>query len=236
VRTSARHFACALHLFYKGQILPAYTLSSESFAQGIAFLCQVDADLQRVHAEFGPPPLWRREPGFPTLVHLILEQQVSTASAGATLAKLQKAVPALTPENFIQLSDADLRQIGFSRQKTAYCYGLARSILDGELNLEQLERLEDAAARSRLVQLKGIGNWTADNYLLMALLRPDIIPVGDLALMVALKELKGLASRPTLEEVEQIALVWRPWRAVATRFLWHYYLSRRNNSDRVRLV
>jgi DNA-3-methyladenine glycosylase II len=210
------------------------SLNNESFAQGIAFLCQVDTDLQRVQAEFGPPPLWQREPGFPTLVHLILEQQVSTASAEATLAKLQKAVPSLTPENFLQLSEADLRQIGFSRQKTAYCQGLARSMLEGELDLEELERLEDAAARSKLVQLKGIGNWTADNYLLMALLRPDIIPVGDLALMVALQELKGLDSRPSVAEVEQIALAWRPWRAVATRFLWHYYLSKRNNSGRER--
>jgi DNA-3-methyladenine glycosylase II len=216
-----------LHLFNKGQKLSPNSLNNESFVQGIAYLCQVDADLQRVQAEFGPPPLWQRAPGFPTLIHLILEQQVSTASAEATLAKLQKAVPLLTPENFLQLSEADLRQIGFSRQKTAYCQGLARSILDGELDLEALERLEDAAARSRLVQLKGIGNWTADNYLLMALLRPDIIPAGDLALMVALQELKGLASRPTMAEVEQMALAWRPWRAVATRFLWHYYLSKR---------
>ncbi len=207
--------------------MPSNTLNNETFALGIAFLCQVDPDLQRVHAEFGPPPLWQRAPGFQTLVHLILEQQVSTASAEATLAKLKKAIPSFTPENFLQLSEADLRQIGFSRQKTAYCRGLARSILDGELDLAELETLDDAAARARLVQLKGIGNWTADNYLLMVLLRPDIIPAGDLALIAALQELKGLATRPAVEEVEQIALAWRPWRAVATRFLWHYYLSKR---------
>jgi DNA-3-methyladenine glycosylase II len=207
--------------------LPQNRLTNESFAQGIVYLCQVDADLQRVHAEFGPPPLWQREPGFRTLVHLILEQQVSTASAEATLAKLQKAIPSFTPENFLHLTEAELRQIGFSRQKTAYCQGLARSILLGELDLDELERLDDAAARSRLVRLKGIGNWTADNYLLMVLLRPDIIPVGDLALIAALQELKGLPTRPTVEEMEQIALAWRPWRAVATRFLWHYYLSKR---------
>ena len=193
------------------------SLSEETFTQGIAYLCQVDADLPRVHTQFGPPPLWQREPGFPTLVHLVLEQQVSTASAEATLAKLQKAVASLTPENFLHLSETDLRQIGFSRQKTAYCQGLARSILDGELDLEEIETLDDATARSRLVRLKGIGNWTADNYLLMVLLRPDIIPAGDLALIAALQELKGLPSRPSVTEVEQMALAWRPWRAVATR-------------------
>lgn len=202
-------------------------LDDESFSQGVAFLCQVDPDLKRVHTEIGPPPLWRREPGFPTLVHIILEQQVSTASAEAALAKLQKTVTSLTPENFLSLSETELRQIGFSRQKTAYCQGLARVILDHQLDLEELELLDDAAARSRLVQIKGIGNWTADNYLLMVLLRPDIIPAGDLALISALQELKGLASRPTVAEVEQIALAWRPWRAVATRFLWHFYLSKR---------
>jgi len=207
--------------------LPPNVLDNESFAQGIAYLCQVDPDLLRVQSEFGPPPLWRCEPGFPTLVHIILEQQVSTASAEATLTKLQKAVPSLTPENFLHLSETDLRQIGFSRQKTSYCQGLARSILDGELDLEELERLDDVAARSRLVRLRGIGNWTADNYLLMVLLRPDIIPAGDLALIAALQELKGLPSRPSVAVVEQIALTWQPWRAVATRFLWHYYLSRR---------
>jgi DNA-3-methyladenine glycosylase II len=207
--------------------LPPNALNIENFAQGITYLCQVDPDLLRVHTEFGPPPLWSREPGFVTLVHIILEQQVSTASAEATLAKLQKAVPSLTPENFLRLSDVDLRQIGFSRQKTAYCQGVARSILEGELDLDELERLDDAEARSRLVRLKGIGNWTADNYLLMVLLRPDIIPAGDLALIAALQELKGLPSRPNVAEVEQLALAWRPWRAVATRFLWHYYLSKR---------
>ncbi len=213
-------------------------LDAENFTHGIAFLCQVDQDLRRVYADYGPPPLWHREPGFPTLVHLILEQQVSTASAEAALSKLRRAAPALTPENFLHLSDIELRQIGFSRQKTAYCQGLARAILEHELDLEEIESLDDSAARARLVQIKGIGNWTADNYLLMALLRPDILPAADLALMVALQKLKGLPFRPTVAEVEQIAAAWRPWRAVATRFLWHYYLSKpadfRQRAERTR--
>ncbi len=208
--------------------MPPVTLDDISFASGITHLCEVDPDLKRIHTEFGPPPLWRREPGFATLVHIILEQQVSTASADATLAKLRKAVSPLTPENFLGLGETELRQIGFSRQKTAYCQGLARLILDGELDLQELAELEDGAVRSRLLQIKGIGNWTADNYLLMALLRPDILPAGDLALITALQELRGLVSRPTVEDLENAALLWRPWRAVAARFLWHFYLSKRN--------
>jgi DNA-3-methyladenine glycosylase II len=211
--------------------LIANTLSNENYLKGIAFLCEADPDLQRIQMQFGPPPFWRRAPGFPTLVHLILEQQVSTASAEAALSKLYRAVTMLTPENFLRLSDLELRQIGFSRQKTAYCQGLARAISEHVLDLDELEHLDDHAARARLVQVKGIGNWTAENYLLMALLRPDILPASDLALMVALQELKGLPSRPGIVEVEQIAIGWRPWRAVAARFLWHFYLSKRNSSN-----
>ncbi len=207
--------------------MPVSRLDAEIYAQGIAALCASDPDLQRVYAEFGAPPLWRRAPGFVTLVHLILEQQVSTASAEATLTKLCRALPALTPENFLSLSDVDLRQIGFSRQKTAYCQGLAQAILHHELELAELEQLDDDTARARLVRIKGIGAWTADNYLLMALLRADVIPLGDLALIAALQELKRLSARPSPAEAEQIAHAWRPWRAVATRFLWHFYLSRR---------
>jgi DNA-3-methyladenine glycosylase II len=206
-------------------MLQPISLTDESYAAGIAYLCQVDPDLAGIYARYGPPPLWRRDPGFATLVHLILEQQVSTASAEAAMAKLKNAVEALTPDNFLKLSDAELRQIGFSRQKTAYCQGLARAIVEGRLDLAELDTLEDDEVRSRLVQLKGIGSWTADNYLLMALLRPDVIPVGDLALIAAVQQLKGLAARPSPAEVEQIASAWRPWRAAATRFLWHLYLS-----------
>jgi len=225
------HLAPGKFSLREGLRLPLNTLNDRNFAEGIAWLCQVDPDLKRIHTEFGPPPLWRRDTGFPTLVHLILEQQVSTASAEAALAKLKLAISSLTPENFLGLNEIELRQIGFSRQKTAYCQGLARLILDHELELDGLSELDDSSVRSRLLQIKGIGNWTADNYLLMALLRPDVFPAGDLALIVAVQELKGLVARPTVPEVEQIAKAWQPWRGVATRFLWHFYISKRNRPN-----
>jgi DNA-3-methyladenine glycosylase II len=200
-------------------------INHETMAQGIAYLSAVDPDLARLQLEMGSPPIWGREPGFPTLVHIILEQQVSLASALAAYRKLQQAIEIVTPAAFVQLNDDELRQFGFSRQKTAYCRGLALSILAHELDLEQLNTMDDASVRSTLLKIKGVGAWTADIYLLMALLRPDIWPSGDLALVLAMQKLKQLAQRPDAAEMERIAAPWRPWRAVATRLLWHYYLT-----------
>ena len=174
----------------------------------------------------GLPPLWRREPGFATLIHIILEQQVSLASAKAAFERLQKVATPLAPATFLNLDDAALKQVGFSRQKTRYGRALADAILTGTLDLEGLAELRDAAAKEHLTRVKGIGNWTADIYLMMALGRPDIWPKGDLALAVAVKEVKGLKGRPTPEELEGLAQGWRPYRSAAARLLWHYYLSR----------
>jgi DNA-3-methyladenine glycosylase II len=201
------------------------TLTSQTLAEGIDFLCARDPDLARIQARLGPPPLWEREPGFPTLVHIILEQQVSLASARAAFVKLQEASGNITPASFLRFDDAELKQIGFSRQKAGYCRGLAQSILNGETDLERIAGLKDESAQTALIQIKGIGPWTANIYLLMVLLRPDIWPAGDLALAVAYQKLKRLATRPTTEQLAEIAARWSPWRAVATRLLWHYYLS-----------
>jgi DNA-3-methyladenine glycosylase II len=202
-------------------------LSNETLAQGADFLSTVDPDLARIYTNLGLPPLWAREPGFPTLIHIILEQQVSLASAKAAFVKLQQAAGIITPETFLKYNDDELKRFGFSRQKTAYCRGLAHSVLKGEIDLEALASMDDAAVRSALVKVKGIGPWTADIYLLMVLLRPDSWPSGDLALAVAAQELKGLPFRPGPEELEHLARPWRPWRAVAARLLWHSYLSKR---------
>jgi len=200
-------------------------LSLETLAKSCAILAARDPDLARIHAKLGTPPLWEREPGFPTLVYIILEQQVSLASAKAAFTKLQAASGIITPESFLRFDDVELKQIGFSRQKAGYCRGLAESILSGEIDLEQISKLEDESARTALVQIKGIGPWTANIYLLMVLLRPDIWPAGDLALAVAYQKLEGLERRPTTEELTEIAVNWSPWRAAAARLLWHYYLS-----------
>ncbi len=169
--------------------------------------------------------MWEREPGFPTLLRIILEQQVSLASAKAAFDKLLRVASPLTPEKFLQIGDADLKVAGFSRQKTGYGRNLARAIVSGSLDLHKLESLHDDDARTELVKIKGIGRWTADIYLLMAMRRPDVFPSGDMALAAALKRVFGLRSLPKPERLEAMSAAWRPWRAVAARLLWHYYLS-----------
>jgi DNA-3-methyladenine glycosylase II len=206
---------------------PNTTLTEETLAQGLQYLSSRDSDLAQILRDLGAPPMWSREPGFPTLVHIILEQQVSLASAQAAFNRLVAAVSPLTPQGFLQLDDAALKSIGFSRQKTAYGRHLAESILEGRFDLDGLNALDDTAARSALLQLKGIGPWTADIYLLMALRRPDVWPSGDMALAAAVQRVKRLADRPSSEQLHAIGQAWQPWRAVAARVLWHYYLSQR---------
>ena len=194
---------------------------------GMEILARRDDDLAGILQNFGPPPFWRREPGFPTLVYLILEQQVSLASAKAAYERLLSATGTpLQPERFLKLDARALKRVGFSRQKTGYCRLLAQSILERRLNLETIAGLDDEAARAELTRIKGIGPWTADVYLLMALRRPDVWPVGDLALQKAVRRVKRLRKHPAPARLEKIGEAWRPWRAVAARLLWHDYLSR----------
>lgn len=210
---------------FKSQIT---VLDDPTLVQAVDALTAIDPDLARSHAKHGPPPLWARPAGFATLVHIILEQQVSLASARAAYARLEQAIPGVLPEDLLRLDDATMKAIGFSRQKTAYARGLAQTLLGGDLDLGRLASLEDEAVRAELTRVKGIGTWTADIYLLEVLLRPDIWPGGDLALVTALQRVKGLPERPGAAQVEQIGAAWRPWRAVAARMLWHDYLQTLN--------
>jgi DNA-3-methyladenine glycosylase II len=181
--------------------------------------------LAAIHATYGDPPLWPRATGFKTLVHIILEQQVSLKSAKSMLARLEAAIQPFTPLRFIEVGDGHFRGLGVTRQKSAYLLHLAESIAGGELSFRKLARMSDEDARLTLTRVKGIGLWSADVYLLMAMRRADIWPAGDLALAVAIKELHGLDRRPGPEELERLAEQWRPHRAVAARMLWQYYLG-----------
>jgi len=200
-------------------------LNKKSLIEAVEYLEVRDRHLKLVVSKFGPPPLWEREEGFKTLIYIILEQQVSLASAKAAYDKLLKKIGSITSVNFLKLSDVELKLIGFSRQKTSYGRNLADAIITERLNLTELSDLDDSQAKEQLMNIKGIGPWTADIYLMMALGRPDIWPNGDIALASAVQKLKGIASRPSFEELNSMSLKWKPWRAVAARILWHYYLS-----------
>ena len=202
-------------------------LTTETLARAVDHLATVDGDLGAVVGRFGRPPLWDRPEGFPTLAHIILEQQVSLASAKAAFDRLAAAVDPLTPDAFLRLDDAQLLAIGFSRQKARYVRLLATALLDRSLDLDGLGALDDESARTTLLAQPGIGPWTATIYLLMVLRRPDVWPAGDIALQQAIAEVKSLPGRPDVARMDAIAEPWRPWRAVAARILWHHYLSSR---------
>lgn len=192
-------------------------------------------DLASILDQYGVPPLWGRDAGFPTLVLLILEQQVSLASARAAFNKLlaRLGLPSdaeLAPDAFLNLDDTALKAVGFSWQKAGYARGLATAIIEGRFQPAALAEKPDEEARAELLQLKGVGAWTADVYLLMALKRPDIWPRGDLALAASWQEVRGLSVRPTYDELAVTAEQWRPWRSVAARLLWLAYLARRGRA------
>jgi DNA-3-methyladenine glycosylase II len=196
----------------------------------VAELAARDADLAGVVERHGPPPLWDRAPGFGTLLHIVLEQQVSLASARAAFDRLTAAADPLTPAGFLAFSDVDLLAIGFSRQKARYGRALAVAVEARTLDLEGLAALDDAAVAHELEAIPGIGPWTSTIYLLMVLGRPDVWPAGDIALATAVGEVKGLGRRPGPDEMATIGEAWRPWRSVAARLFWHDYLARRGRS------
>jgi DNA-3-methyladenine glycosylase II len=202
-----------------------HRLDVESLHRGVQYLCRVDPDLAMVVRRHGPPPLWARRPGIATLVQIILEQQVSLASAHATYRRLERAIGKVTPDVISRCGVAGLRQLGLTRQKAEYCLEVATRVATGELNLRRVARAPVEAARTELMGITGIGPWTADIYLLMVLRRPDIWPYGDLALLTALQHLRRLSRRPSPDQAAEQARRWAPWRAVAARVLWHGYLA-----------
>ncbi|MBP6003560.1 MAG: DNA-3-methyladenine glycosylase 2 family protein [Pyrinomonadaceae bacterium] len=187
-------------------------------------LAAADPHLSVVIDRYGTPPLWERSQGFATLLQIILEQQVSLASAKACFDKLEVRIGEMTPANVLTLDDGELRAVGFSRQKTGYARHLSEAILDGRLDLDALAEMPDHEVRAELVKLKGIGTWTSDIYLLMALLRADVMPRGDIALHAAWHRLSG-EPRPASDEFLATAERWAPYRSAAARILWHFYLS-----------
>ncbi len=193
-------------------------------------LAKEDPDLRAIIDAYGYPPLWSRPNTFETLVHIILEQQVSLASALSALNKLRERVQEITPARILLLTDEEMKACYCSRQKTGYIRYLAEALLSGQLNLAALEDMPDEEIRAKLIALKGIGNWTVDIYLIFVLKHADVFPIGDLAVVNALKRLKQLPAGATREQMLELTEPWQPYRSVATMLLWHYYLSRSKRS------
>jgi DNA-3-methyladenine glycosylase II len=179
------------------------------------------ATIQQTH---GTPPMWARRPGFPTLLRIILEQQVSLVSARAMFERLKSNVEPFDAFGFITAGEDYLRALGVTRQKAHYCLQVAEAFTNGDLN--QIAKLSDDDAHQALLSIKGVGPWTSNIYLLMALKRPDIWPDGDIALASAVGRLRKMKTRPSFPELAKIAEAWRPYRSVAARMLWQYYLAK----------
>ena len=205
-------------------------LTGPRLAAAVAELAERDLDLAGIVARYGRPPLWDREPGFSTLLHIVLEQQVSLASAQAAFDRLRAVAQPLTPARFLELNDAELLAVGFSRQKARYGRALAEAIECGDLDLDAVERLDDDGVHRALQSIPGIGPWTSTIYLLMVLGRPDVWPAGDIALAASVGEVKGLGRRPDAIEMAELGEAWRPWRSVAARLFWLDYLGRRGRT------
>lgn len=202
-------------------------LTKVTLANAAQYLASKDRDLASVFESYGPPPMWTRKPGFETLVRIILEQQVSLASAASMYQRLRNSIIPFRPDRFVELGEPHFKSLGLTRQKTAYCIHLAESMIASRRKVSALSRMSDEDAKAALMQVKGIGSWSADIYLLMALRRPDIWPTGDLALATAVCKLKRLKQRPTPDQLTNIARAWRPFRSVAARMFWQYYLAER---------
>ena len=209
------------------------SLDERQIKQACVKLSREHRELAIVYNTYGPPPLWGRQPGFATLLQIILEQQVSLASAKACFDKLLAHLGDVSPNGLLSLSDAELKTAGFSRQKTAYARHLSEAVIEKRVDLDGLHRLPDIEVKVELIKLKGVGEWTSDIYLLMALLRPDVMPKGDIALHAAYQKLTRADARPNSDEFVAMAEKWKPFRSVAARLLWHFYLSEKKNGTRI---
>lgn len=203
------------------------TFDEVTFIQHCDHLAKKDKHLKQVIDTYSYPPLWKRKHGFETLIHIILEQQVSLASARAALNKLKEKIGTVTPEKVLSLTDAELKACYFSRQKIIYARHLAEAILGKQLDLKKLAVAPDEEVRTELKKIKGIGDWTVDVYLMMVLQRADLFPLGDIALVNSLKETKNLPKHTSKEELLLHSKKWSPHRTIAAFILWHSYLSRR---------
>jgi len=203
------------------------TFNESNFKQICDDLAGRDADLKSILETHDYPPFWKRSPTFETLVHIILEQQVSLASALAALNKLKQKIGDITPERFLALTNEELRDCYFSRQKITYTQHLANAIKDKTLNLDTLSEMDSDSIRSALTKIKGVGNWTVDVYLMMVLQRSDLFPLGDVALMTSVRETKKLSKEISRDAIAIIATEWKPYQTIAAFILWHGYLSRR---------
>lgn len=187
-----------------------------------------DSCMLQIIEEYGYPLIFSRPANFETLIHIILEQQVSLASAKAALVQLKQKIGVVTAEKILLLTDQELRGCYFSRQKISYVKCLAKEVFNGSLIIDELHKKSDEEVSIQLKKIKGIGNWTVDVFLMMALHRCNCFPTGDIALINSIKHVKQLPKETSKEEILQIAEQWQPYRTIAAYIFWWAYIKRKN--------
>lgn len=192
--------------------------------EALVVLTQKDEVLKGIISEFGLPIIQKRKEGFASMCHIILEQQVSIASAKAAYEKLVNLVGKVDPFTIHNATDEDLRSCGISRQKTIYLKDVAQRVIRKELSFSSLPMKTEQQIRNELIQIKGVGNWSIDVYLMFCMQSQDIIPLGDIAIKNTLMELYNCQSE---EEMLAISSNWKPFRTLASFIIWHYYLKKR---------
>lgn len=193
--------------------------------QAIAFLSSRDKTLKYILDYFGNPIIQKRAEGFASMCHIILEQQVSIASAKACYEKIERYLGTISPDNILKSSDEELRNCGVSRQKIIYLKDLASKVINNEINFDSFSTKTEEQIRTELITIKGLGNWSVEVYLMFCLQLADVIPLGDIAIKNTLKELYDCQS---VEEMRLLSDNWRPYRTFASYVIWHYYLVKRN--------
>jgi len=205
-------------------------MTDRDLEQGFIEVVALDPALGSILEAYGQPHARTRPQGFESLLKIIVQQQVSLASAAAIWDRLATGLQTVMPERVLAHDIEALRGFGLSLPKARYAHALARAVASGELSFDMLAGQDDETAIEALVAVKGIGRWTAEIYLLTALQRPDMWPAADIALMASAQDVKGLPSRPNAKEMVTLAESWRPWRTFAARLLWHHYRHTRGRA------
>lgn len=192
-------------------------------SQGLEQLCQIDSDVKKALSQLEPIVFAENPKGFEAFLSTIVSQQLSTKVADIIMGRLVTLMEEVSAERLMQLSEQQLRDVGLSFRKIEYAKGLAASVLDGSFDIDGLNQLDDEGAIKAITQLRGLGLWSAEIYLLFSMGRQDIFPADDLGLLVAIGQLKGLKDRPTAKQARELVKHWSPWRSVGSLFLWRYY-------------
>lgn len=193
----------------------------------IRLLISKDQIIQQIDKEIGAPPDWHRKPDFESLSKIILGQQVSLESAESHFNKLKNYIGEFAPKNILKLSDEEMRSCFISRQKSKYLREVSDAILTEKIIFNEFGRMNDDEIKEKLTSIKGIGNWTAEVFMLFCLRSKDVFPMGDIAVVNTVKELYEVTER---DEILQIAEKWKPCRSLATFYMWHFYLTKRGRN------